>query len=128
MGMKDVTPATGGTVAGTALEQLLVTENWNEGLRALAHATISERAAYAYDIAHGLTGGGDLHRDAHSAGVSNLLGHVTPGIVAFALHHLGTLLPDLTDEQQARIDAAARALSIQVREDLTGANLDEVSA
>ncbi|MDX3232564.1 hypothetical protein [Streptomyces sp. ME19-01-6] len=47
---------------------------------------------------------------------------MTPGIVAFALHHLGALLPDLTAEQRARIDAAARVLSIQVREDLTGAN------
>ncbi|MGW3563520.1 hypothetical protein ACWDSL_06400 [Streptomyces sp. NPDC000941] len=120
--MKDVTTATGGTVAGAAIEQLLATENSNEGVRALAPTTISERAAHAYDIAHGLTGGGDLHRNAHSAGASNLLGHVTPSIVAFALHHLDALLPDLTAEQWARINAAARALSIQVREDLTGAN------
>ncbi|WP_318199188.1 hypothetical protein [Streptomyces sp. SCL15-4] len=47
---------------------------------------------------------------------------MTPGIVAFALHHLRPLLPDLTDGQWARIDAAAVALDLRVCEDLTGAN------
>ncbi|MBU3869033.1 hypothetical protein KN815_34775 [Streptomyces sp. 4503] len=120
--MKDVTTATGGTVPGAAIEQLLFTQDCRGGVRGLADTTICEKAAYAYELAYRLSGGGDLHRDAHSAGVSNLLGHVAPGIVAFALHHLGALLPDLTDEQWARIDAAAVSLSLRVCEDLTGAN------
>ncbi|MGW7620829.1 hypothetical protein ACWGLG_34330 [Streptomyces antimycoticus] len=119
--MNDVTTTTGGTVPGTAIEQLLFTQDCWGGVRGLADTTICEKAAYTYELAYRLSGGGELHRDAHSAGISNLLGHVTPGIVAFALHHLGALLPDLTDEQQERIDTAARALSLRVCEDLTGA-------
>ncbi|WP_406723586.1 hypothetical protein WJ438_01305 [Streptomyces sp. GD-15H] len=41
---------------------------------------------------------------------------------AFVLHHLRPLLPDLTDEQWAHIDAAAVALSLPVCEGLTRAN------
>ncbi|MGR3935321.1 hypothetical protein [Streptomyces sp. BRA346] len=119
--MNDVTTAVGGAVSGAAVDQLLFTEDCRGGVRGLANTTLCDQAAYAYELAHGRSGGGGLHRDAHSAGVSNLLGHVAPGIVAFALHHLGALLPDLTGEQQERITAAARALSLRVREDLTGA-------
>ncbi|MFE0379309.1 hypothetical protein ACFW1M_27885 [Streptomyces inhibens] len=42
--------------------------------------------------------------------------------MALALHHLGALLGDLTDERQARSDAAAVTLNLRVCEDLTGAN------
>ncbi|MFJ4526550.1 hypothetical protein ACIP4Y_37560 [Streptomyces sp. NPDC088810] len=42
--------------------------------------------------------------------------------MAFALHHLGALLPDLTSEQWERLDAAAIALCSRTCEYLTGAN------
>lgn len=47
---------------------------------------------------------------------------MTPSIVAFALHHLGALLPDLTDDQWVRLDTAAVELDHQICEALTGAN------
>ncbi|MFD5390786.1 hypothetical protein ACFWMG_38865 [Streptomyces sp. NPDC127074] len=119
--MNDVTTTTGDTVPAAAIRQLLFTEDCRGGVRGLADTTICDQAEYAYGLAYRRSGGGDLHHDAHSVGLSNLLGHVTPGIVAFALHHLGELLPGLTTEQWARIDAAALALSLQVCEDLTGA-------
>ncbi|MFE4662551.1 hypothetical protein ACFRFJ_38410 [Streptomyces hydrogenans] len=78
--------------------------------------------------AYALSGGGELHPDAHSPAVTNLLHNVTPGIVAFALHHLRPLLPDLTDEQWTRIDAAAIALDLRVCEDLSGASIVEETA
>ncbi|MFE9629060.1 hypothetical protein [Streptomyces sp. NPDC006527] len=45
-----------------------------------------------------------------------------PAAVAFALHHLGALLPDLTIEQWERLDAVATTLHLKICEDLTGAN------
>jgi hypothetical protein len=103
--MKDVATTTGTTVTGSAIEQLLFTGNSRTGVRGLAHATITDRASYAYDLAHGLSGGGEVHTDAHAAGLTNLLHTTAPAVVAFALHHLGDLLPDLTGAQWARIDA-----------------------
>jgi hypothetical protein len=120
--MGDVTTATGTTVPATAIEQLLFTEDWLTGVRAIAHDTISERASIAYETAYGLSGGRESHEDAHSVAVTNLLHCTTNSIVAFALHHLRPLLPDLTDEQWARIDATVTALDLRVSEDLTGAN------
>ncbi|MFF4933146.1 hypothetical protein ACFY2H_30295 [Streptomyces griseofuscus] len=120
--MKDVTTATGTTVPGDAIQQLLFTTDWLTGVRAVAHDSISERASYAYANAYALSGGGEFHEDAHSVAVTNLLHCTANSIVAFALHHLRPLLPDLTDEQWARIDATVTALDLRVSEDLTGAN------
>ncbi|MEV4975391.1 hypothetical protein [Streptomyces scopuliridis] len=120
--MKDVATATGTTVPAAAIEQPLFTEHWLTGVRAVANAAISDRAASGYESAYALSGGGELHQDTHSAGITNLPHGAAPGIVASALHHLRPLLPDLTDEQWARIDAAAAALDIRVCEDLTGAS------
>ncbi|MFM9681627.1 hypothetical protein [Streptomyces brasiliscabiei] len=120
--MDDVTTATGTTVPGDAIEQLLFTEDWLTGVRAVAHDTISERASNAYENAYALSGGREFHEDAHSVAVTNLLHCTANSIVAFALHHLRPLLPDLTDEQWARIDATVTALDLRVSEDLTGAN------
>lgn len=120
--MDDVTTATGTIVPGDAIEQLLFTEDWLTGVRAIAHDTISERASNAYESAYALSGGREFHEDAHSVAVTNLLHCTTHSIVAFALHHLRPLLPDLTDEQWARIDAIVTALDLRVSEDLTGAN------
>lgn len=120
--MEDVTTATGTTVPAEAIEQLLFTKDWLKGVRAIAHDTISERASIAYESAYHLSGGREFHDDAHSTAVHNLLHCTTNSIVAFALHHLRPLLPDLTDEQRARIDATVTALDLQVSEDLTGAN------
>lgn len=75
-----------------------------------------------YALAYGLFGGRDLHHGAHSAGIDNLLGHAVPAVVAFAVHHLGALLPDLTIEQGERLDAVATTLHRKICEDLTGAN------
>ncbi|MFC7934465.1 hypothetical protein [Streptomyces cinereoruber] len=126
--MQDITTATGSTVPEAAIKQLLFTEDWLTGVRATANVTLTGQADYAYKLAYALSGGGELHPDAHSAAVTNLLHSVTPGIVAFALHHLRPLLPDLTDEQWARIDAAAVALDLQVCEDLSGATIVEEPA
>jgi hypothetical protein len=120
--MDDVTTATGTIVPGAAIKQLLFTEDWLTGVRAIAHDTISERASHAYESAYVLSGGKEFHEDAHSVAVTNLLHCTANSIVAFALHHLRPLLPDLTDEQWARIDAAVTALDLRVSEDLTGAN------
>ncbi|MGW2415971.1 hypothetical protein ACWCV5_27925 [Streptomyces tubercidicus] len=120
--MKDITTTTGTTVPGSAIEQLPVTEHWLTGVRAVANTRIRERAAHAYESAYALSGGRDLHHDAHHAASTNLLHEVAPAVVAFALHHLGAVLPDLTDEQWARLDAAAIDLDLRVCEDLTGAN------
>ncbi|MFJ4700513.1 hypothetical protein ACIP5N_21960 [Streptomyces sp. NPDC088768] len=120
--MDDITTATGATVPASAIEQLLFTEDWLNGVRAMANTTISDRAGAAYASAYALSGGGELHDDAHSVAVANLLHGSAPGIIAFALHHLRPLLPDLTDDQWARVDAAAVALDLHVCEDLTGAN------
>lgn len=120
--MENATTATGTTVPGKAIEQLLFTEDWLTGVRAIAHDTITERASHAYESAYALSGGREFHEDAHSVAVTNLLHCTANSIVAFALHHLRPLLPDLTDEQWARIDAAVTALDLEVAEDLTGAN------
>jgi hypothetical protein len=48
---------------------------------------------------------------------------VAPGVVAFALHHLRPLLPDLSDEQWARVDAAAVELDLRLCEDLSGTSV-----
>ncbi|CAL9673149.1 hypothetical protein [Streptomyces sp. enrichment culture] len=120
--MDDVTTATGTTVPAAAIEQLLFTKDWLKGVRAIAHDTISERASIAYESAYHLSGGRQFHDDAHSTAVHHLLHCTANSIVAFALHHLRPLLPDLTDEQWARIDATVTALDLQVSEDLTGAN------
>ncbi|MFJ3539612.1 hypothetical protein ACIPQA_29610 [Streptomyces sp. NPDC090109] len=127
--MQDITTAIGSTVPEAAIKQLLFTENWLTGVRATANVTLTGQADYAYKLAYALSGGGEPHPDAHNAAVTNLLHSVAPGIVAFALHHhLRPLLPDLTDEQWARIDAAAIALDLQVCEDLSGATFLEEDA
>jgi hypothetical protein len=120
--MNDATTVSGETIPGTVIDQLLATVDCGDGARALANTTLTEEAAYTYGLAHGLSGGRDLHHDAHSAGIDNLLGHTVPAAVAFALHHLGALLPDLTAEQRERLDAAAISLHLKICEDLTGAN------
>lgn len=88
----------------------------------IAHDTISERASRACETAYHLSDGREFHDDAHSVAVTNLLHCTTNSIAAFALHHLRPLLPDLTDEQWARIDATVTALDSRVSEELTGAN------
>ncbi|MFI2241086.1 hypothetical protein [Streptomyces chrestomyceticus] len=120
--MDDPTIPDATTVPAPAIEQLLFTGASTTGVRAKARATISEQAAYAYECAYALSGGGDLHRDAHDVAVTNLLHCTSRSVLAFALHHLRPLLPDLTDEQWGRIDAAVIALDFRVAEDLTGAN------
>ncbi|EST36839.1 hypothetical protein [Streptomyces roseochromogenus] len=109
--MEDVTTATG-TVASDAIEQLLFAQD-APGVRAIARDTISERVSNAYESTYVLSGGRDCTANS---------------IVAFALHHLEPLLPDLTAEQWARIDAAVLALDLEVSEDLTGANGTEPRA
>ncbi|MEU3400634.1 hypothetical protein [Streptomyces filamentosus] len=126
--MENVTTAAGTTVPGAAIEQLLFTTDWLTGVRGAANTTLTEQADSAYRLAYALSGGGELHPDAHSAALANLLHSVTPGIVAFALHHLRPLLPDLTDEQWTRIDAAAVELDLRVCEDLSGASTIEETA
>ncbi|MFH8753830.1 hypothetical protein ACH4GK_42160 [Streptomyces rimosus] len=119
--MDDAITATGTTVPA-AIEQLLFTEDSTTGVRAKTRDTISEQAAYAYQSAYALSGGGDLHRDAHDVALTNLLHCTSRSVIAFALHHLRPLLPDLTDAQWDRIDAAVTALDFRVAEDLTAAN------
>ncbi|WND40792.1 hypothetical protein RI578_41625 (plasmid) [Streptomyces sp. BB1-1-1] len=120
--MNDATTVSGETIPGPVIDQLLATVACADGARAIAHTTLTEEAAYTYCLAYGLSGGRDLDHDAHSAGIGNLLGHAVPAAVAFALHHLGALLPDLTTEQWERLDAAATRLHLKICEDLTGAN------
>ncbi|MFI8516030.1 hypothetical protein ACIGHB_33410 [Streptomyces sp. NPDC085460] len=126
--MENVTTAAGAMVPGAAIEQLLFTTDWLTGVRGAANTTLTEQADSAYRLAYALSGGGELHPDAHSAALANLLHSVTPGIVAFALDHLRPLLPDLTDEQWTRIDAAAVELDLRVCEDLSGASTIEETA
>ncbi|MEU8883837.1 hypothetical protein [Streptomyces hydrogenans] len=126
--MEDITTAAGTTVPGAAIEQLLFTTDWLTGVRGAANDTLTEQADSTYRLAYALSGGDELHPDAHNAALANLLHSVPPGIVAFALHHLHPLLPDLTDEQWTRIDAAAVALDLRVCEDLSGANTVEETA
>jgi hypothetical protein len=121
--MENITTAAESTVSGAAIEQLLFTTDWLTGVRATANIALTEQADYAYRLAYALSGGGELHPDAHSAAVANLLPSVAPGIVAFALHHLRPLLPDLSDEQWARVDAAAVELDLRLCEDLSGASV-----
>ncbi|MFF5456192.1 hypothetical protein ACFY40_33945 [Streptomyces sp. NPDC012950] len=97
-------------------------------MRGAANAALTEQAESTYRLAYALSGGGELHPDAHSSALANLLHSVTPGIVAFALRHLRPLLPDLTDEQWTRTDAAAVALDLRVCEDLSGASTIEETA
>ncbi|MFD8947578.1 hypothetical protein ACFV0B_01790 [Streptomyces xanthophaeus] len=120
--MNDATTVSGETIPGTVIDQLLATVDCADGVRALANTTLTEEAAHTYGLAYGLSGGRDLHHEPHTAGIDNLLGHVVPAAVAFALHHLGALLPDLTIEQCERLDAAAISLHLRICEDLTGAN------
>ncbi|MFD9771626.1 hypothetical protein ACFWXE_15095 [[Kitasatospora] papulosa] len=120
--MNDATTVSGETIPGPVIDQLLATVACADGARSIAHTTLTEEAAYTYGLAYGLSGGRDLDHDAHSAGIGNLLGHAVPAAVAFALHHLGALLPDLTTEQWERLDAAATRLHLKICEDLTGAN------
>lgn len=120
--MNDATTVSGEIIPGSVIDQLLATVDCADGERALANNTLAEEAAYKYGLAYGLSGGRDLHHDAHSAGIDNLLGHAVPAAVAFALHHLGALLPDLTSEQWERLDAVATTLHLKICEDLTGAN------
>ncbi|MFE7076375.1 hypothetical protein ACFU96_40435 [Streptomyces sp. NPDC057620] len=121
--MENITTAAESTVSGAAIEQLLFTTDWLTGGRATANIALTEQEDYAYRLAYALSGGGELHPDAHSAAVANLLHSVASGIVALALHHLRPLLPDLSDEQWARVDAAAVELDLRLREDLSGASV-----
>ncbi|MFE1273367.1 hypothetical protein, partial [Streptomyces sp. NPDC058758] len=73
---------------GAAIEQMLFTTDWLTGVRGAANATLTEQADSTYRLAYALSGGGELHPDAHSAALADLLHSMTPGIVAFALHHL----------------------------------------
>ncbi|MGA5566624.1 hypothetical protein ACPCUV_36405 [Streptomyces platensis] len=84
--MKDVTTTTGTTVPGSAIEQLLVTEEWLTGVRAVANTTVSEQATHAYESAYVLSGGGELHPDAHRAASTNLL----HGVARLSLRSLCT--------------------------------------
>lgn len=120
--MNDATTFTGEIIPGAVIDQLLATADCDTGVRALANNTLTEEAGYKYGLAYGLSGGRDLHDDANSAGIDNLLGHAVPAAVAFALHHLGALLPGLTIEQWERLDAVATTLHRKICEDLTGAN------
>ncbi|QQM47384.1 hypothetical protein ACN6AT_38135 (plasmid) [Streptomyces sp. JL4002] len=120
--MNDATTVSGEIISGSVIDRLLATADCSDGERALANSSLAEEAAYKYALAYGLSGGRDLHHEAHSAGIDNLLGHTVPAAVAFALHHLDALLPDLTIEQWERLDAAAIALHSRICEDLTGAN------
>ncbi|MFM9709159.1 helicase associated domain-containing protein [Streptomyces galilaeus] len=120
--MENITTAAESTASGAAIEQLLFTTDWLTGGRATANIALTEQADYAYRLAY-LSGGDELHPDAHSAAVANLLHSVAPGIVAFALHRLRPLLPDLSDEQWARVDAAAVELDLRLCEDLSGASV-----
>ncbi|MFB1046820.1 hypothetical protein [Streptomyces chrestomyceticus] len=110
------------TTVPAAIEQLLFTEDSTTGVRARARAAVSEHALYAYQSAYVLSGGGDLHRDAHDVAVTNLLHCTSRSVIAFALHHLRPLLPDLTDAQWDRVDAAVTALDLRIAEELTAAN------
>lgn len=116
------TATTDRTVPDALAARLMATADCDSGVRGLAHTTLTEEASYAYELAHGLSGGGDLHPDVHSVAIANLLGKVVPAAVAFALHHLHELLPDLTVEQCERVDAASSALHPRIYRDLTGAN------
>ncbi|MFD8727783.1 hypothetical protein [Streptomyces sp. NPDC059611] len=120
--MNDATTASGEIIPGSVIDQLLATVDCSDGERALANTTLAEEASYTYGLAYGLSGGRDLHPDAHSAATANLLGHAVPAVVAFALHHLGALLPDLTGQQWERLDAVATTLHLKICEDLTGAS------
>ncbi|MFF6903948.1 hypothetical protein [Streptomyces hydrogenans] len=123
--MENVTTAAGAMVPGAAIEQLLFTTDWLTGVRGAANASLTEQADSTYRLAYALSGGGELHPDAHSAALANLLHSMTPGIIAFALHHLRPLLPNLTDEQWTRIDTAAVELDLRMCEDLSGASTIE---
>jgi hypothetical protein len=99
---------------------LLVTHD-TTGLRGAAYEQITSQAAIAFGTAYQLSGGAD-DEGAVDAGLHNALHRIVPGITAFALHHLGALLPDLTAEQWNRLDRAAVDLDLEVSEALTGAN------
>ncbi|MGW9429026.1 hypothetical protein ACWHA1_13820 [Streptomyces decoyicus] len=116
--MKGITTATDAVVAGSAIGQLLIAEHWLTVVCAAANTTVSERASYAHESAFALSGGG-LNRDANGTGITDLLHHTAPAVVAFVLHHLGAVLGDLTDKQQAQLDAAAAAIGLRVCEHLT---------
>ncbi|MEU6350115.1 hypothetical protein ABZ896_12390 [Streptomyces sp. NPDC047072] len=115
--MKDATTADGETVPAYAIEQLLPTIGCDSGLRRRASAVLTEEATYAYGLAYGLSGGGDLRAEAHDVAVTNLLGKAVPAAVAFALYHLDALLPDLTAEQWDRINC--RSLHLRIKEELS---------
>ncbi|MEU0219764.1 hypothetical protein ABZ281_33840 [Streptomyces sp. NPDC006265] len=120
--MNGATTVSGEIIPRSVIDQLLATVGCSDGVRARANSTLAEEATYKYGLAYGLSGGRDLPHDAHSAGIDNLLGHAVPAVVAFALHHLGSLLPDLTIEQWERLNAVATTLHLKICEDLTGAN------
>lgn len=102
-----------------AVEALLVTHD-TTGPRRSAYERITAEAAIAFGTAYHLSGGAD-DDTAVDAGLHNALHRIVPGITAFALHHLGDLLPDLTAEQWERLDQAAVDLDLEVSEALTGA-------
>ncbi|MFD4788714.1 hypothetical protein ACFWN1_16970 [Streptomyces sp. NPDC058459] len=103
-----------------AVEALLVTHD-TTGPRRAAYEQITAQAALAFGTAYHLSGGAD-DDTAVDAGLHNALHRIVPGITAFALHHLGALLPDLTNEQWERLDQAAVGLDLDVSEALTGAD------
>jgi hypothetical protein len=113
-------PTAASAVEATA-RALLATHD-TTGLRRLAYDRIAEQASLAYGTAFHLSGGGDGGESAHDAGLHNAVHHIAPSIVAFALHHLGAVLPDLTIAQWERLDQAAIALDLRVCEDLSAAN------
>ncbi|MEY9839500.1 hypothetical protein [Streptacidiphilus sp. EB103A] len=107
--------------ATDAIRALLHTHD-STALRRAADDSILERARHAYGTAYHLSGGRSDHAHAHDVALVNALHHTAPAVVAFALHHLTQLLPDLTEEQWARLDEAAVELDLQICEDLSGAN------
>ncbi|MGA5473833.1 MULTISPECIES: hypothetical protein [unclassified Streptomyces] len=81
--MENITTAAESTVSGAAIEQLLFTTDWLTGVR---HREHRPHRAGGLPVQAGVrpVGRGELHPDAHSAAVANLLRSVAPGIVAFA--------------------------------------------
>lgn len=99
---------------------LLVTHD-TTGPRRTAYERLADQATIAFGTAYHLSGGADDDA-AVDAGLHNVLHRIVPGITAFALHHLGALLPDLTAEQWQRLDQAAVELDLEVCEILTDAD------
>lgn len=107
MDVKDVTTATGATVPAAAIEKLVFATAENTAPSPRPRTTRSPSRPRTPTASPTACPAANTPPTPTTRASPTSCTAPPPMIVAYAMHHLGELLPDLTEEQWARLDAAA---------------------